>query len=111
MIHDKTTMMYMFKELYVEIPEFKDLLTYEFQQKKSNYVVKSCTKTIPLQELVRELFTPEDRDKKDSTAMLEIVGANAIQAMIVELDDPTKTKYNTYLFPVLNIHGNFVLIM
>eukprot|EP00957_Ditylum_brightwellii_P057620 4369468-Ditylum_brightwellii.AAC.1 len=57
--------------------------------KKTQYVVKSNTKPVPLKQLVDELLVPQDIDSKESTFMIEVVGAIAIKAIIVELEDQT----------------------
>eukprot|EP00957_Ditylum_brightwellii_P100912 7691121-Ditylum_brightwellii.AAC.1 len=71
LIHDKSTMMNIFEELYVELPESKDYSTYKFEMKKTQNVVKSSTKAVPLKLLLKELFTSQDIDNKEATSMLE----------------------------------------
>ena len=90
LIHDKSTMMFIFQDIVQELPEFKEFLVYKFQNKKTEFVVKSQTKAFPLKKLVVELFAPQYRDNKDSAPMLETLGTIAIKAMIKELEDKKK---------------------
>ena len=71
LIHDKSTTIFIFQDIVEELPEFKAFLVYEFQNKKTELVVKSQRKDFPLKKLIEELFAPQDRDHKDSTPMLE----------------------------------------
>ena len=52
LIHDKSTMMFIFQDIVEELPEFKAFLVYEFQNNKIELVVKSQTKAFTLKKLV-----------------------------------------------------------
>ena len=56
LIHNDLYMLHIFDELRDEIPELKEFLEYEFENKKLAYVEESKEKAIPLKELVNELF-------------------------------------------------------
>ena len=87
LIHDKSTMMFIFQDIVEELPEFKAFLVYEFQNKKTEFVVKSQTKAFPLKKLVEEMCALQDRDNKDSTHILDTLGTIYLKAMIKELED------------------------
>ena len=57
-------------------------------------------KSFPLKTLVGELFSPQDRNNKDSTTMLETLGTIYIKAMIKDIEDKTK-----YTYKYLSISG------
>ena len=82
LIHDKSTMIFLFQDMVEEIPEFKAILVYEFHNNKTEFFVKSQTKAFPLKKLVEELFSPQDRDNKDSTTMLETLRMIDVKPMI-----------------------------
>ena len=42
-----------------------------------------------MKKLVEELFSPQDRNNKDSTTMLETLGTIAVKAMVKDLEDKT----------------------
>ena len=86
-------MVLIFQDMAEELPEFKAFLVYEFQNKKTEFVFKSHTEAFPLKKLVEELFSPQYRDNKDITTMLETLGTIAAKAMIKELEDKTKATY------------------
>ena len=93
LIHDELYMMHIFDGITVEIKEFKDYLTSEFETKTSYYVKKSKSKAVPLKMLIKELFSPRDRDNKDSTPMLEKIGRIGIEALLGELENQKKATY------------------
>ena len=93
LIHKKSTMMFIFQYMVEELPEFKAFLVYKFQNKKTKFVVKSQTKAFTLKKPVEELFSPQYRDNKDSTTMLQTLGMIAFKAMIKQLKDKTKATY------------------
>ena len=43
--------------------------------------------------MVEEIFSPQDRDNKDSTTMLETIGTIEFKATTKELEDKTKATY------------------
>eukprot|EP00957_Ditylum_brightwellii_P185647 14134773-Ditylum_brightwellii.AAC.1 len=63
--------------------------------KKTQNVIKSNTKAVQLKLLLEELFIPQNIDNKEATSMLEVVGAIAIKAIIVELEDKKRQHINT----------------
>ena len=93
MIHDKKFMMSLFDDIANEIPEFKEFLTYKFEEKMTEFIASSQTKSIPYSKLIDELFAPQDDDNKDSTEILEKVGLLGIEALLRELEDETKATY------------------
>ena len=50
-------------------------------------------KAFPLKKLVEELFSPQYRNNKDSTAMLETLFTIALKVMIKDLEDKKKATY------------------
>ena len=52
LIHDKKFMMNLFDNIADEIPEFKTFQTYEFENKKTEFVATSQTKSIPYSKLI-----------------------------------------------------------
>ena len=92
-IHNELFMMHIFDKLLEELPESKAHLEYQFENKTTDFVEKSETKALPLKMLIKELFTPSDRENKYSTDMLEKLAVIGIQAMIDELEDKTKATY------------------
>ena len=50
-------------------------------------------KEFPLKEFLKELFTPVDQDKKDTTPILKNLAVVAAEIWIKELLDPTKVTY------------------
>ena len=77
--------MLIFQEMVEEIPEFKALLVYKFKNKKTEFFVKSQMKAFPLKKHAEERFSPQDRDNKDSTTIMETLGVIDVKAMIKEL--------------------------
>ena len=64
LIHIKSTMMFIFQYIVEELPDLKAFLVYKFQNKNTEFVVKSQTKAFPLKKLLEELFAPQDRDNR-----------------------------------------------
>ena len=93
LIHDISTMMFIFKDMLEEIPEFKAFLVYDFQNKRTEFVIKSQTKELALKKLVEVLFSPQDRNNKYSTTILETPRTLYVKDMIKELKDKTKATY------------------
>ena len=62
LIHNDLYMLHIFDELRDELLKFKALLEYEFENKKSAYVEESKEKAVPIKELFKELFSPENLD-------------------------------------------------
>ena len=82
LIHDKSTMMFIFQDMVGDLPYFKAFLVYEFQNKKTELVVKSQTKAFTLKKLVEELFLPQELDNKDSNIIMDTLGTIDFKAMI-----------------------------
>ena len=95
LIHNDLYMLHIFDELRDELPEFKALLEYEFQNKKSAYVEESKENAVPLKEIVKELLSPENLDNQDSTDTLEKIAAIGIAALVVEMKDEKKPPTST----------------
>ena len=72
---------------------FKAFLISEFQNKKTEFLVKSQMKSFPLKKLVEELFSPQDRNNKEITTILETLVTISVKYMIKELEDKTKATY------------------
>ena len=70
-------------------------MEYEFENKKSAYVEESKEKAVPLKELVKELFFPENLDNQDSTDTLENIAAIGIAALVVEMENEKKPHTST----------------
>ena len=86
-------MLHIFDELRDELPEFKAFLEYEFDNKKSAYVEESNEKAVPLKEIFKELFSPENLDNQDSTDILEKIAAIGIVALVVKMENEKKATY------------------
>ena len=56
-----------------------------------NYTAKK--KAFLLKELLKDLFTPVDKDNKDTIPILENLAVVAAERWIEELLDPTKVTY------------------
>ena len=93
LIHNDFYMLHIFDELRDELPEFKAFLEYEFENKKSACVEERNEKAVPLKELVKELFSPENLENQDSTDTLEKILAIGIAALVVEMENEKKTTY------------------
>ena len=65
-------------------------MEYEFENKKSAYVEESKDKAVPLKELVKELFSPENLDSQDSTDTLEKIASIGIAELVVEVENEKK---------------------
>ena len=92
-IHDRKFMMNLFDNIADEITEFKTIQTYEFENKKTEFVATSQTKSIPYSKLIDELFSTKDDDNKNRTAILEKFAKVAIEAMLRELENEKKATY------------------
>ena len=57
-------------------------MEHEFENKNSAYVEESKEKEVPLNELVKELFSPENLDNQDSTDTLENISEIGIAAYL-----------------------------
>ena len=101
LIHNDLYMLHIFDELRDELPEFKAFLEYEFEDKKSSYAEESKEKAVPLNELSKELFSPENPDNQDSTDTLEKIAAIGIAALVIKTENE---KIATYKY--LSISGS-----
>ena len=93
LIHDEKYMMNIFDEIAEEIQDFKMFLEFQFKNKKTEFIAKSKTKSVPYSMLIDELFYPKDDDNKDSTVILETVAKLGIEALLRELEDEKKATY------------------
>ena len=106
LIHEKSTMIFIFQKIVEEIPEFKALLVHEFHNKKTEFVVKSQTNAFPLNKVVEELFSLQDRNNKYSTTILNRLGKTDIKTMIKELEDKPRLFTSIYQYMGLSIPGS-----
>ena len=86
-------MWHIFDDLIEDLPEFEAHLEYEFKNERSEFVETSQTKAVPLKELFKELFSPNNLDNQDSTKMLEKITTIGTQALICELLEEKKATY------------------
>ena len=86
-------MMHIFDEIADKLPEFRDFLKYKFKDKKTEYIKKSNSKSVPYKILLKELFHPSDQNSKDCTTTLEEVAHIAIEVIRTELEDENKATY------------------
>ena len=68
-------------------------MEYESGNKKSAYIEESKEKAVPLKELVKELFSPENLDNQDSTDTLEKIAEIGVAALVVEMENKKKSTY------------------
>ena len=80
LIHDKSFMMNIYEPLMDELPKFKDYMEYQCEDQTSHYAALSKTREVPLKKIIKELFTPTDRDNQDSTNVVEKLTVIGIQA-------------------------------
>ena len=97
LVHNDLYMLHIFDKLRDELPEFKEFLDYEFENKKSAYVEERKDKAVPVKELVNELFSPENLDSQDSIEALEKIAAIGIAALVVEMENEKKATHK-YLY-------------
>ena len=72
LIHDESFMMHIFDQLRQELPEFDEYLDYMFETKSLDNVQSNAEqKQVINKRLIKELFTPSDRDNQDSNKMLK----------------------------------------
>ena len=64
-----------------------------FINKGLSIVEALYTKTVPLKDLIKELFSPTNLDNQDSTEILETITTIGIEALIDELLDEKKATY------------------
>ena len=93
LINNDLYMLHIFDQLRDELPEFKAFLEYDFENKTSAYVGESKEKAVPLKELVKELFSPENLDNHKSTDTLDKIASIGILAFVVEMENEKKATY------------------
>ena len=72
LIHDQYFMMGMLTVWEEELPEFKKYRHDAIEKNRMGYLNDTAKeKAFPLNELLKELFTPVDQDNKDTTTILE----------------------------------------
>ena len=86
-------MMYIYDPLMGELPEFRDYMDYQCKYRTSHYAVSSKTREVPIKKLIKELFTPTDRDNQDRTNVLDKLTVIGIQELLGELEDEKKATY------------------
>ena len=80
-------MMHIYDPLLDELPEFKTYMDYQCKDRTYYYSVSSNTKEVPLNKLVKEIFTPTKSDNQDSTNVLEKLAFIFIQELLDDLED------------------------
>ena len=93
LIHDKSFMMHIYDPIMDDLPEFKDYMDYHCEDWTSHYAASSKTMEVPLKKLIKELFTPTDRDTQYSTNFLEKLTVIGIQELLYELEYEKKDTY------------------
>ena len=76
-----------------DLREFKDYMDYQCKDRTSHYAASSRTRGVPLKNLIKELFTPTDRDNQDITNILGKLTAIGIQELLYELVDDNKATH------------------
>jgi hypothetical protein len=96
LIHDEEFMMSIIWHWKKDLPSFNKYYKYQFEEKRMDYVVTpeaSGTKAVPLYEVRKELFDPDDDDNIACTEFLEEISAIAAETWIAELLNPKKGTY------------------
>ena len=83
-----------------DLTEFKYYMDYKCEYQTSHYAASSKTREVPLKKLIKELFTPTDRDNQDNTNVLEKLNVIGIQELLGDLEDYKKATYK-----YLSIYG------
>ena len=89
------------KELLLEIPDFKSYMTYMFEQKQTPSIVKNQSnlpdfidsKVIPFDMLKAELFYPSRDENKATDALCTAMPVVMAEAVLVELRDMSKATH------------------
>ena len=108
LIHDEKYMMNIFDEIAEKIQDFKMFLEFQFKNKKTEFIAKSKTKSVPYSMLIDKLFCPKDDDNKDSTVILETVAKLGIEALLRELEDEKKLLIHICL--CLELHSLLITV-
>ena len=89
LIHSEEFMMGQLKEWEEELPEFQEYRR-DYIEKKTMFYFNSPgqDKAHPMKELMKELFTPEDQDNKNTTPRLEELAVIMAKAWIGKMVDP-----------------------
>ena len=93
LIHDKSFMMHIYELLMDELHEFKYYMDYQCKDRTSHYSVSSKTSQVPLNKLIKELFTLTYRDNQYRTNFLERLTVIGIQALLDEVEYYKKATY------------------
>ena len=95
LIHNEEHMMNMFDDLKQELPEFKKAMDFLLKNKKSTSIISDDgSRVIPMIELRKELFDPENEDNKKTTEIIEQIAVVGVEAFIKELEDKKKATHN-----------------
>ena len=93
-IHDQDFMMGMLTVCEEKLPELKYYRHDVIEKNRTGYFNDTTKeKAFPLKELLKELFTLVDQDKKYINPILENLAVVAVGRWITELLDPTKVTY------------------
>ena len=94
LIHYQDFMMGMLKVWEEELPEFKECWHDVIKKNRTGYFNDTANeKVFLLKELLKDLFTPVDKDNKDIILILENFAVVASEIWIEELLDPPKVTY------------------
>ena len=87
LINEKSFMMHIYEPIMDKQPELNNYIDYQCEDQTSYYAVSSKTKEVPLNKLVKEIFTPTKSDNQDSTNVLEKLAFIFIQELLDDLED------------------------
>ena len=76
-----------------ELSDFKYYMDYQWKYWTYHYVTSSKIREGPLKKIIKELFTPKDRDNQDTPNFLEKLNLSGVQALLDELEDDKKSTF------------------
>ena len=92
LIHSQDFMMGQLKEWEEELPEFEEYQRESIEERLKDDVIyfnaPGQEKAYPMKELMKELFTPENQDNKNTTPILEELAVIMAKAWIGKMVDP-----------------------
>ena len=89
LIHSEEFMMGQLKEWEEELPEFEEYRRESIEEKTMLFFnAPGQEKAYPMKELMKELFTPENQDNKNTTPILEELAVIMAKAWIGKMVDP-----------------------
>ena len=93
LINEKSFMMHIYDPIMDKQPEFNNYMDYQCEDQTSYYAVSSKTREVPINNLVKELFTLADQGNQVSTSVLQKLTVIDIQELFDELEDEKKSTY------------------